>query len=748
YIDMHKYAIVPVFKGCSLVTFNIISKSTFVRVLRAHDIAQIVTCSLSSACKMFLDPSDPEASKIDYHYEIMDISAKRYKEWRNWTLEDMKRPITIQVFENDPDYAIVDESIELSTACARYTHAREITYVPYDVIAYCMRDTDVLPKLYSAINQMNRADCGLPIWQFLTIGALTFYCGMVHAKPMIVKKSEKHISEHCTEWKGHKTELYPLDIEQEHFTRPAIFGGRACPRVLSDSEPCVYADVSGMYTSILVRAHLPYGDITWIAPRDACARVERLKDFALTLTKYAVDHGIHPIQCMQLRAPDYFICDCEFTEYSGLLEPVLPARDAMHRTIFTVEKRQATITSVDMLTILLMGGTIHNVGRMLHFAKGAPYAREWATICQDGKVKYKKSNRGLSQLYKLKGNGFYGQLMRKDHTDQFTIVSREDQTLDFLRDHDWRYFLELDGDQDILYGSARDDVASFMTTRPTYAGAFVLAYSRVMIMQIINLVNPMNRLELQPRLGDTDSLLIPLSRIEALQSFRIDNDIMIEELSNIWNAVTARIHNESFVYVGEGVVPEGDYECTGWFPMPYIDTDGKIIKLRARTGQLTDECMDTITDHGLHDRSKQKEYDDNTKFAIVERVFSPAPKVLACVFRDPISGRLCSKYRCKGVSSTAQVGDSMYSSTLISAGELFAYEDAGEHNAIRATMPDKLKKVGPGCVRASDRADAGVHLLTIHSYDLVRKILSKDWEGRKRVRCQYTAPYGWIDPNQ
>jgi hypothetical protein len=622
--------------------------------------------------------------------------------------------------------------------------------VPADVIAYCLRDTDVLPKLYERIGEHSKHMCGLPIWHFLSAGSLTFYCGMIAAKPMLINKEAANIHQRET-WREHETELYPLDMTQEVFTRPAVIGGRACSRIIADTTPCVYGDISGMYTSILERGHFPYGAITWLSPKDAIAHVESLKAFARELSNYAVAHDVHPIHLMQMRGPEYFIVDCEFSEYNCLLEPVISARDAHNKTIYTVERRRATLTSIDMLTVLLMGGEVHSVGRMLHFAKAAPYAREWARICMEGKVKYKESNPGLSEFYKLMANAFYGQMMRRDHVDQFSIVAREDQTIDFLRSHEWRYFLMLDANQDILYGNACEDIATFVTSRPTYVGAFVLSYSRVMLMQIIQLINPLNQLDLQPRVGDTDSLLLPLSRIEALQSFRIDNDQMINELSDIWNAVTTRLHNESFVYLGEGCVNEGEYEATGWFPMNKIDSDGKLIRMKARTGQLADECYDTILKTMRDYHHTKQEYDDNTKFAIVERVFSPAPKVLACTFRDPVSGRLCCKFRAKGVSTSARVNDS---GELISAGQLFAHDDKlREENTrvpINATMLDKLKKVGPGSVRASDRMNAGKHLFTIHQYDLLRMILREQWNGRERVSMSspYTAPYGWIDPNK
>jgi hypothetical protein len=101
-----------------------------------------------------------------------------------------------------------------------------------------------------------------------------------------------------------------------------------------------------------------------------------------------------------------------------------------------------------------------------------------------------------------------------------------------MRSHQWRWALLLEGPYDVLYGAAYEDLASFYTTRPTYVGAFVLAYSRLMIQQIVQLLNPTNDPLLQPRVGDTDSLCVPIAYVDRLREFRISEELK-KELSDL-----------------------------------------------------------------------------------------------------------------------------------------------------------------------------------------------------------------------
>jgi hypothetical protein len=180
-----------------------------------------------------------------------------------------------------------------------------------------------------------------------------------------------------------------------------------------------------------------------------------------------------------------------------------------------------------------------------------------------------------------------------------------------------------------------------------------------------------------------------------------------------------------FDYTGEGVsgsdgmIGDAAARDVGWFPV------------KARAGSLTDELLDTIISRGLHDKQQ------------MARLVSPAPKMLAIIFRDPITGKRFCKFRSKGIAESACLnGDT---SELMSAGALFDAISTG--SSLTLEMPDRLKKLAPGSIKPSERSDCSCQLFSIKQCDLVRTILSKPWQGRKHIGSGITAPYGWIsDP--
>jgi len=634
-LDPAHYRIVPVFKGSTLVTFSITSKRHFCTILRAHDLCQITQCSLKRACASYLSQGDPSNRKIDFVHEILDISAHRYREWADWDIERYKIERTIKAPVDSPS---IVELTENNPDGRRYRTFVDLTYRPFAVIDYCTRDTEVLPKLYRVIDEMTRTIAGVVVFSFLTIGGIAFYGAMQKGKKLLVNRSGRE-----THNSRRDIDLFPLDAKQDAFVRKAVYGGRACPRLLHDNVECVYLDVSGMYGSVLERASFPFGAITELPPAEAAVRAEIIVREAKQLIELGIKHSVHPIHLTGFRAPDFWIAEVEFQENLNSLEPIL-ADKSSGSTRYNVERRRAVMTSFDLEMILVMGGGLFGVGRMIHFANNAKWIADWATICREGKMKYKRSNPPLSNFYKVLLNSTFGQMMRKDHTDEFMVVSKPEETLAFMRQHQWRWALMLEGPYDVLYGAAHEDIASFYTTRPTYVGAFVLAFARLMVQQIVQLVNPDNDPALQPRVGDTDSLCVPLSCIDRLRSFRL-NAAIKRELGELYRA--------EFDYIGEGVRGSDGLSKeidVGWFPA------------KARAGSLTDELLDTILSRGLGaggrmpQQQQMAHYSDPDRFAVVERLISPAPKMLAVIFRDPVTGKRFIKFRSKGIAESATLG--------------------------------------------------------------------------------------------
>lgn len=672
-----KYRPKFIFKGSQMVGFSIMSPDTLCTILKSHDLYQILfPMSLKSACKAFLPKNDPSNAKIDFHAQIMDISSKRFKKWANWTWDDFKsKPQKIRV-EQYPE--CVSHSID-----RKYKVAKQ-WYRPADVLEYAIRDTDVLSKLYNAVDKLFREIIHVSVWSFLTIASSSWYGGLLAAKKVIGVQTDEKLR-HCRKNKSLK--LFSVNHQQDSFIRRGVYGGRACPRIIYPSAKTpaggyVYVDISAMYGSIMLNARLPCGVISWVSDEQIPNYIDQIKDYARENT----------LKSMKFEMPTYWIAEIDFQERVSSLEPVLSEK-TKSGTRYTVERRTAVMTSLDLAMILIKGGTYFGCKRMLHFADGEKWSHPWAESCLKGKNENKTSNPPLSTMYKLMLNAFYGSMLRKDHTDEFMVVSRPEETMEFLSKYEWNYAISTQGKYDVMYGEPKDVEESFLTTRPTYAGAFVLAYSRMMVQQICAIVNPTEDPCLQPVNGDTDSLLIP---VEAAQRLR----------------------------------------DAGWLPK-----DG------AKPGQLTDELLETLTKTSgleLHpDRSKY----DGSKFALVSRWYYPAPKVGCCEFIDPITAKKAYKFRAKGISvNSKQDGELMSSAILFDHCERYfkpILESGGCTLGLTMKLPSGLKRIGPGSVPQDDRNHSKT-LLSIMTTQLSRNVLTHRWEGRKYIGDGITVPWGWV----
>ena len=724
YFDSTKYVPDLVMKQGSMVSFRIINRENYCTILKSHDLCQVFPSTLSEACSSLL----PEGSKgkIEFKDQIMDISRHRYKDWKSWTNEDWKKPREIEVYYEQESGKPLYQGFQLSRTERRHSIKKSFKYVPNEVIEYSIRDTDVLVELYKNLDVVVKEIAhGLSVWNFITIGSLTWYCAIQEAfrklkvktvgrkdsnfvgmTPIVNVTSAEASSSNATSAKTPakekpKINLYSCNKPMDDFIREGVYGGRSCPRVIFvEGLGYVYVDISGMYGSIQAKSKLPCGIPSWVEPNQIPNELKKITDFCNAPDGTGKRRDINDLSFTN--CPTFWIGRVTFQENQHSLCPVVPMK-TKKGTIYTLERRKAVITSLHAAMILLKGGKIYDCEQMIHFSSSTDYCAPWVEKCLEGKSKFKGTPKG--SFYKLLANAFFGQCLKQDHKNDYKIVRREDQAINFDQKYDWNFTIVTSGDFDIMYGALKTHDLDFQTTRPPYCGAFILAYAQMMVQQILNIANPEEDPKLQPGPGDTDSLLIPLVCTERLR----------------------KPNKNGFV----------------WFPAK-----------EAQPGQLTDELMDTLlTKTDFVKKEDKALYED--KLAISYRWFSPCPKMLAVEFDDPIKpGVKYYKFRSKGISVNSLITKSN-DNELMSAGVLFEYAPTYLNmlntsligtGGLNTLMKDKIKRIGPGSVKKEDRNTEGgcKTLFKMQSSEMQRNILSKPWKGRKYIGDNITVPYGYV----
>ena len=675
-----RYVLTMVLKSNCIISLSLVNKHFGFPVLISHDLCQVSPMTLAEACVSFL-PGEP--AKIDFHDQIMTLSNIRYKELdgKDWSVWREPRDYVIKSFpptmmKGDPH---------------RFLTERTARFVPADAIEYCLRDTDVLKRLYHAEDKTIKllgdgaeSPTDTPgVFDFLTCGSLTWYYSIKGASTMCAKDDLS------------TRKIYSVNAPMNDFIRKSIYGGRACPRITyraAGGEPYVYLDIAAMYGSIMTKYKFPYGRPEWIV--DKTQREKQVNE----MIEYGRTHTLAEIYA-SVSPPKFFFARITFEERSNSLEPVIPEKTDLG-TRYILGKREAIITSLDIAMIVSKGGRILDVGELLTFGYSDFLCRPWVTKCVEDKKKYGKAPRGTAA--KLLGNCAYGQLLRKDHINQWSICTKPEETEEFLKRYVWDSYLSV-GAVDILYGHKKDARQRFLSTRAPYIGSFVLAYARLALQFIVQTVNPTEDPALQPALGDTDSLLVPISSLGRL--------------------------------IDAGIVPKpGD---------------------PVNPGQMADEIADTILLKSPYiPASEKKAYEG--KFWTISKWFSPAPKVLAVEIVDPVKDDLYYKFRTKGISVNSQHTNPGGARELCSAATLF--DSMETHLTLeRAYMEGKpcecegdsydlgetLSKIGPGKIKVNERLNAEASLFTIEASHMERRILTKIWEGRHHIGNGITVPHGW-----
>ena len=119
-------------------------------------------------------------------------------------------------------------------------------------------------------------------------------------------------------------------------------------------------------------------------------------------------------------------------------------------------------------------------------------------------------NSAKKAIGKLLANSSYGQTLKADRNEMVKIVSTWEEADHFVSNNRLTDIFEA-GQFDVLKGTKTLSQESFITSRCSFIGSFVLAYTRGMVFDIVEVACP-NRynekgVHEQPVYGDTDSLV-------------------------------------------------------------------------------------------------------------------------------------------------------------------------------------------------------------------------------------------------
>ena len=188
--------------------------------------------------------------------------------------------------------------------------------------------------------------------------------------------------------------------------------------------------------------------------------------------------------------------------------PMVPARKPCGKLSWNEQHAEGIYTSVD-IEEGRKNGYIFEVGSGMYWDKSANIFEEYINYYFDKKSKAEKGT-ALYLICKLMMNGLFGKMIQKPIMEETHYFDTVDDIYTYVLDDD-RYItdlIEVNNTYVVKSKSHLPQENDNCVTKPSYLGSFILSYSRQLMNNFYNQLNPDKLDEFMPKYGDTDSLIM------------------------------------------------------------------------------------------------------------------------------------------------------------------------------------------------------------------------------------------------
>ena len=365
-----------------------------------------------------------------------------------------------------------------------------------EVVPYLKLDLISMKELFYIFNSEMFKLQEINITDYLTISSLSYACWNRYIFELN-KKLEK----------SDRISIEIPNKEKYDFMKKSVFGGR-CNAIkkeyktrsefkdyeeLMESEDFIFnADVSSLYpTAMAGYEHLDVNYPVGVSRWSDKPELEFNND----------KHGFYNVNYIPPKNINYPVLPCRL-ENGGIQWNLLPG--------------SGIYTNVDIQDALTVGYEIKFIDRCLVYDQTiknlfSNYILFWYNIksIEDKKIESERNN-SRRNIAKLIMNGLYGKMLQKAHFKQTLIANNMAEIFKFMDDYtltDWTILTET---KILLVGEAKEDKENEIITKPAQYGAFVLSYSRRVMLFYNKLLSP-DLTEFNVSYTDTDSLHIHAS---------------------------------------------------------------------------------------------------------------------------------------------------------------------------------------------------------------------------------------------
>lgn len=470
-------------------------------VFKLWDPCQFLSMSLDKACKSFDVPSDAAKSifphsfidseeKLDYVGEMPD--DKYYP-------SDPSSMRKVAALRADPSHQALWRTGGLKAVC----------------LEYLRKDVESLPFIVERFAEAVYSSFGTNITGFMTMSQMGWFifCSSLHDRNDIspifsFPYNDNAKLKQCV-YGGRTIALNTFWQASDYELVMANFKNGIEQDVDQLTDWLEYLDVNSLYPTAMQEL-FPTGE-----PRLA----ESQEELNTILAKG--QDGDWPMGLFKV----------SFSAPNDIEMPVLPKRERQSLA-WNLEPGLGWYVSVDLNTAVAYGYTFHELLEAYLFPNAEPVFKSTVDMIYEMKREAKQSgNKAQYNASKLAMNSIYGKTLQRARIDKSLICRTERDILKFLGKYSWSGWRNLGSAAGVLMIGDTPSSARNAKTRPNYLGAYVLAYSRAIMMNIYDIASPGLRGK-DVFYTDTDSVIVSKEGALRLRLQGLCHDDELGKLSN------------------------------------------------------------------------------------------------------------------------------------------------------------------------------------------------------------------------
>ena len=411
---------------------------------------------------------------------------------------------------------------------------------------YGKKDVVLLKKLYEAVDSTTLEDVEASILNFQTASQYTWYGAMKNVPWPESKARIKGLDGMKSKYEKGKFRVLDIVNRRKDEDRKfnSIIGGKTLPRAIEwkssqydetdydkITDAYVMLDFKSMYPWAIVNGFFGMGKYKKLSPGTKEWQAWYDKNIEPMLT---TDRSTRPSPKDREFPRDHAIVT--FSIHMSELEPVIPGVDEENGRLkwCSGEKITRSLSMIDIWLLIETHAEIHDIGEVLaNEYTGNVYAA-WEKRCFARKEKAElDGDKAKRAQAKLSANALFGKTCSRDYDSEIVICGHPNDLSKFHRTFTWvstlnheRWLERLERNEDpgpLILEGRRKTYSNYEPTKfPRHHGADILAMSRYLLWQAMEVVNPyarsgaMKSIGYQILYGDTDSFAVHLSQMARL----------------------------------------------------------------------------------------------------------------------------------------------------------------------------------------------------------------------------------------